>query len=186
MQNLGAEFNDFLEVWHKLPREKHPVLPAKSTCSPAVLGNLLAHIGIGRYNAPGDMHVLFYGSEIEQASSLAATGKNYFDLISKKFHAQMKAFHHTLFSTPCGAFIADTVATKNSKYIYESLQLPLTDDSGTPKYLLVYGVGLKARGDDSMRDSSAVNQNNIHTMRYIDLGAGAPSMQIKEYDFYNE
>ncbi|MCJ9427508.1 PAS domain-containing protein [Kordiimonas marina] len=182
---ISPEFTPFLACWQALPRSRHPFLPARSDCTPARLGPFLPNIGIGLHQGPGKMEVLYYGSVLEQVSGLKVTGMNYYDLLPEVFRSPLMKFHHLLFSTPCGAYIADFVKTEaGNQYLYESLQFPLTDDKGTPTYLLLYGLGRKPFTDKTDRNIEGIGRRAIKEMHYLDIGAGAPSARIEDFIFY--
>ena len=185
MVSLAPEFDPFLKAWHALPRRTHPVAPARRDINPITFGELLHHTGLAEMRAHKDLKVLFYGSGIERVSGLTVTGKNYYDLLPPEFVGPMSIFHDYILGTPCGAYVGDVVTvTGGSRYLYESLQFPVADDDGKVRYLLVFGQGRKPYNDDSGRDHASFGRANIKDMYYIDLGAGAPTSRIKDFEFH--
>jgi len=131
------------------------------------------------------MEVLYYGSMLEQISGLKVTGMNYYDLQPEAFRSPLMKFHDLIFSTPCGAYIADFVKTEaGNQYLYESVQFPLTNDEGDPCYLLLYGVGRKPFADRTDRSLEGIGRRAIKEMHYLDIGAGAPTARIEDFIYH--
>lgn len=168
-----------------MPRRAHPFLPCRKDCTPARLGAFLPQIGIAEFKKPGQLDVLFYGSELERASGLKITGMNYYDLLPNEFRGPMLKFHEYIFGVPCGAYIADFVRTEaGNQYLYESVQFPLADEDGTVRFILVHGRGRKPFTDTTDRMVTGMGRRAIKEMHYLDLGAGAPTARIENFIFY--
>ena len=115
---------------------------------------------------------------------LAVTGKNYYDLLPETYHQSMSVFHSILQDTPCGAYIVDAIeTTSGNRYVHETLQLPISDEFGEVRYLLVYGLDRKPYGDRGSRTDESHQPSNIKEMHYIDLGAGAPTVCVENFNF---
>jgi len=180
-------FEEFLDAWEQLPRAQNAILPSKKDITPANFGHLMPNIGIARFNGLGDLTFSYYGSQIESLSSMMLTNKNYYDLLSKQFTKAMAAFHHQLFNTPCGAYVEDVISTASgSRYIFKNLQFPILGEQGTPQYMIVYANARKPADDKSLRDEAQLQASSIKTLKYIDLGAGAPSNYVKDYQYYDK
>ncbi|TNE62833.1 MAG: PAS domain-containing protein [Alphaproteobacteria bacterium] len=182
---LKPEFERFLAVWRSLPRDSHPLLPAKRDVTPAVFGDFLRRMAMTEMRAPQNLLIFFAGSEFEHNAGLDITGRNYYDLLPPAFFKPMTTFHENLLGTPCGACIADVIVTSSgARYLHETIQLPLTDGMGTVRYLMGYGLARKPAGDDGYRVQASHQPGNIKELHYLDLGAGAPGERIEDFTFY--
>ncbi|MFC3053417.1 PAS domain-containing protein [Kordiimonas pumila] len=187
MLTLGQHFHDFLSFWDALPRTLHPFLPAKADITPANCGKLLPHMGIGRYNAPGNIYVLFYGTLLEKATGIAPTGKNFFDTLPPESHEAIKLFHSIIFERMCAAYVVYLIASSDKLYYsYRTLQLPAVDEEGIPRYLIIYGTALQPEHNYNKRAFMGMDQKNVKEMHYIDLGNGAPTFKIEKYTLHKE
>lgn len=150
---------------------------------------MIQNIGLAESIEHLNMKVLFYGSGLERISGIKVTGMNYYDLLPPEFVKPLSIFHAYVLGTPCGAFVGDVITTPSgNRYLYESLQYPLADEDGTVKYLLVYGQARKPYGEeeDGERHLASIGRASIKDMHYLDLGAGAPSAHIREFEFFRE
>lgn len=176
-------FEDFLTAWNALPRKNHPHLPSISDCNPVTLGALLPQCAIFHYPGKHQLILQFVGTEMERLSGLNASGANYYDLIAEDFKPLMNHYHQTVFGVPCGAYIGDVITTRSgATYLFETMQFPLCDDNGKPSYLLAYGYGRRPTGDLGGRDVNDRRGQHIRDLHYMDLGAGAPSSCIINFE----
>lgn len=179
-------FDDFLKAWEQLPRSKNTILPTRNSITPTTFGELMPNIGIAEFIGPKNLTFSYYGSRIETLSSMLLTDKNYYDLLSEDFTQGMAIFHKQLFGTPCGAYVEDLITTSSgNKYIFRNLQFPLLDDKGIPRFMIVYANARKPVEDKSLRDQKRLKASSIKTMKYIDLGAGAPQSHIEDFAFHS-
>ena len=182
---INPSFDSFQERWHSLPRRAHPLLPCRKDVTPAHFGEMIQNIGIAEYRDHLNMTVQFYGSGLERISGLKVTGMNYYDLLPREFIKPMSVFHAYILGTPCGAFVGDVVATPSgNRYLYESLQYPLADEKGEVRYLMVYGHARKPLEHQDERALNSIGRASIKDMHYLDLGAGAPSARIENFEFF--
>lgn len=179
-------FEAFLNCWEALPRDHHPFLPAKSACTPVTLGALLPQSGIFEYCGKFDLRIRFIGSELERLSGIRVGDTqegNYYSLLPDEFKPMMHGYHKAVFGTPCGAYVGDVLTTKaGSSYLFETMQFPLCDDKGDVRYLLAYGYGRVPTGDLGGRDVHDRTQAHIRDLHYMDLGGGAPSSCIINFE----
>lgn len=181
--NQSETFEEFLAAWEKLPRKNHAFLPSRHDCNPATLGGLLTYAAVLKYQGPGVLTIQFVGTEMERLSGLTATGVNYYDLISDDLKPLMHIYHKTIFGTPCGAYIGDMITTRSGNtYLFETMQFPVCDGDGQVNHLLAYGYGRKPAGDLGGRDVSDRKGQHIRDLHYMDLGAGAPSTCIINFE----
>jgi hypothetical protein len=182
---LSQSFDRFQERWNALPRRTHELLPCRRDITPAHFGELIQNVGIAEAVGHLNMHVLYYGSGLERISGLKVTGRNYYDLLPSEFVKPMSVFHAYVLGTPCGAFVGDVVTTPSgSHYLYESLQYPLADDNGQARFLLVYGHARTRLDIEDERALASIGRANIKDMHYLDLGAGAPTARIEDFEFF--
>ena len=181
---LGSSFDSFQERWEALPRRSHPLLPCRKDITPAHFGEMIQNIGLAKQMGHLNMTVRFYGSGLERISGLKVTGMNYYDLLPAEFVKPMSVFHAYVLGTPCGAFVGDVVTTPSgNRYLYESLQYPLADENGDVCFLMVYGQARKPFAAEDERALASIGRANIKDMHYIDLGAGAPTARIVNFEF---
>ncbi len=120
---------------------------------------------------------------MERLSGLGTTGKNYYSLISDDLKPLMNFHHKTIFTTPCGAYVGDLITTRSgNSYIFETMQFPVCDSNGDVRFLLAYGYARSAAGDLGGRDVSDRTGQHIRDLHYLNLGAGAPSSCIIEFE----
>lgn len=179
-------FDDFLTVWEKLPRTEHAFLPSKQSCNPALLGALLPQCAIFGYGGKYKLNIIFVGTEMEHLSGLTTAGINYYDMIADEFKPLMHHYHQTIFGTPCGAYIGDVITTRTgTTYLFETMQFPVVDETGTVNHLLAYGFGRRPTGDLGTREVSDRRGQHIRDLHYMDLGAGAPSECIINFEAHS-
>ncbi len=131
------------------------------------------------------MRITFAGSEFEQLAGFTKQVDNYYDLLPPDFADATIVFHRTIRETPCGAFVGDIITSASgARYLHETVHLPLCDTDKTIRFLLVYGVGKKPVGDDSPREWDELQTSHIKELHYLDLGAGAPKVGVKNFQFY--
>ncbi|WP_262696118.1 hypothetical protein [Kordiimonas aquimaris] len=145
----------------------------------------MANIALFRYEGPCQLDVLFSGSEIERLSGLNKNVRNYYDMVAdEKTRKALNAYHTIIINQPCGAYVADMVSTpSNISYVFETMQFPLSDDTGKVCFLLVYGYGRRPAHTDVERDEADRKLGHIRDMHFVDLGAGAPSDCIVDYQY---
>ena len=120
---------------------------------------------------------------MERLSGLGTTGENYYSLISDDLKPLMNFHHQTIFNTPCGAYVGDVITTRSGNtYLFETMQFPICDSTGKVNYLLAYGYGRSPAGDLGRRDVSDRTGQHIRELHYMDLGAGAPSSCIIDFE----
>lgn len=176
-------FDNFLKTWEMLPRKNHPFLPSRHDCNPATLGALLPQTALFHYEGKHKLIIQFVGTEMERLSGLTATGSNYYDLIADDLKPLLNFHHKTVFGTPCGAYVGDVITTRaGSTYLFETMQFPVCDENGIVKYLLAYGYGWNPTGELGDRDVSDRTGQHIRDLHYMDLGAGAPSGCIINFE----
>lgn len=179
-------FENFLNVWDKLPRNHHNFLPSKDDCSPSNFGSMIAQTALLRYDARYELRVLFMGTEMERLSGMGTTGENYYSLISDDLKPLMNFHHKTVFHTPCGAYVGDVITTKSgNSYLFETMQFPVCDNNGQVRFLLAYGHGRRPTGDLGLREVSDRTGQHIRDLHYMDLGAGAPSTCIINFETHS-
>lgn len=176
-------FEDFLDIWSKLPRSSHAFLPCKDECNPSNFGALLSQTALLRYDAEYQMTILFAGTEMEQLSGMANASDNYYSLVSEDLKPLLNFHHKIIFNTPCGAYVGDVITTPSgNSYLFETMQFPVCESSGEVKYLLVYGAGRGPAGDLGGRNVSDRTGQHIRDLRYMDLGAGSPGRCIVDFE----
>lgn len=182
MLSIAAEFDRFQQLWRSLPRRTHTLLPCRRDITPGVFGDLLHHMCLGERSSADHLKLIYAGSGFERNAGFAAMGVNYYDVVPEQFLSAIKRFHQNLFTAPCAAYVGDLVtSTMGNHYLHHTLHLPITDDSGNPCYLLVFGLDRKPASDlgDRLRDS--VGESNIKDLAYLDLGAGTPSGYVSDF-----
>ncbi|SDE48376.1 MULTISPECIES: PAS domain-containing protein [Kordiimonas] len=180
-----GEFSPFLTAWENLPRKHHPLLPHKKDISPVRFGEFLHLVCISEFIGQRQMEIRFAGTEFERLAGFGTELKNYYDMLPEKFVKPTETFHRLIRTTPCGAFVGDVItATSGARYLHETLHLPLVDDAGDARYLMVYGVGRKPYGDQTPRSAGNHNESNIKELHYLDLGEGAPTAHVSDFRFH--
>lgn len=181
--NSTKNFEQFLDVWNKLPRNSHPFLPSKDDCNPTNFGALLPQTALLRYDGKYELTILFVGTEMERLSGLTVSGENYYSLISDDLKPLMNFHHKTVFTTPCGAYVGDVITPlSGSSYLFETLQFPICDRDGKVRYLLAYGHSRSPAESLNERDINDRTGQHIRDLHYMDLGAGAPSSSIINFE----
>lgn len=178
-------FEAFLACWSSLPRDHHPFLPSKSACTPATLGALLPQCALFEYQGKHNLQILFVGSEMERLSGLTLqhSQKNYYDFLPEHFKPMMDVYHSIVFGKACGAYVGDVITTPSgASYLFETMQFPVCDDDGRVRFLLAYGYGRKPTGETGAREMSDRAANHIRDLHYMDLGGGAPTSCIIDYE----
>lgn len=178
-------FDAYYSAWARLPRRTHALLPCRHDVTPATFGSLLHFMALTEMIAPYNLQIFYAGSGFERNAGLPITECNYYDLLPKAFHEPMAKFHEILLGTPCGAVISDVIVTsQDSRYIHETMQLPLADEDGDVCYLMAFGLGRKPFEDPSGRTEASHQPGNIKELHYLDLGAGAPTARIEDFIFH--
>lgn len=182
MLNMEHGFQAFQKLWRNLPRRAHPLLPCKNDITPALFGELLPHMCLGDWRGPEEMFLLYAGSGFERNAGFDATGRNYYEQVPAEFRETIKRFHSTLFTMPCGAYIGDVVSsTMGGQYMHYTLHLPVADEDGIPRFLVVFGLDRKPAFDVGQRAETSVAKSSIRDLSYLDLGAGAPPGYIANF-----
>lgn len=147
------------------------------------MGELLTQSAIFKYEGKHQLRLHFVGTEMERLSGITGSGSNYYDLIAADFKPLMHAYHKTVFGYPCGAYIGDVITTRSGvTYLFETMQFPVSDNDGNANYLLAYGYGRTPAGNLDGRDVSDRRGQHIRDLHYMDLGAGAPSNCIINFE----
>lgn len=188
MTPLGEEkaptFGAFIDCWQALPRDRHPLVPCISACTPATLGPLMAYVALAVYNGKYDMRTTFVGSEIERLAGTVTDGMNYYDSMSDDLKAATHMFHKYLLETPCGAYVGDVVTAKSGLiYRFETMQFPLCDQQGQVRHIIAFGQGRSPIRDRLTRTEQDHRVSNLQDMHYLDIGAGAPAARIIDFEF---
>lgn len=179
-----GKFAPFMKAWRGLPRRAHSFLPHKKDISPVLFGEFLHLVCITEFLAPRNMTIRFAGSEFERLAGFGSELENYYDILPERFLAATKRFHDLIQTTPCGAYVSDVItAASGSRYVHDTVHLPLVNDEGAVRYLLVYGVGRKPYGDLSPRSTGNHNESNIKELFYMDVGNGAPREHVADFQF---
>jgi hypothetical protein len=182
MLSIPRDFSHFQQCWRALPRQVHPLLPRKRDITPALFGELLHQMCIGERENSNQLQLLFAGTGFERNAGFAAMGANYYEAVPKPFVSAIRRFHDNLFTTPCAAYVSDHVtSTTGTHYLHHTLHLPATDDTGEPRYLIVFGLDRKPASDIGSRSQGSVGESSIKELAYLDLGAGAPSGYISDF-----
>jgi hypothetical protein len=184
MFQLPSEFTPFLDQWNDLPRDSHAVLPQRTDISPVTFGPFLPLMCIAEFMAQRHMQIVYAGSEFERLAGFSPDVENYYDLLADDFADAAAVFHRIIRDAPCGAFIGDVITTTSgARYLHETLHLPLADEAGMPRYLLIYGVGRKPAGENGTRTWENHRASQIKELHYLDLGAGAPTQRVENFKF---
>ena len=182
MFRIEPEFEKFEHCWRGLPKSNHPLLPSRREVNPATFGELLHQTCLGEWVTPGEMRLFYAGSGFERNAGFQVTGQNYYSLLPAFFVPVVKNFHAQLFGTPCGAYVGDLVTTTTGgRHMHYTMHLPLTDDGGVPRYLLIVGLDRKPAGDLGQRAPASVGESSIKDLAYLDLGAGVPAGYVKGF-----
>lgn len=132
---LPPEITPFLDAWNKLPRAAHSILPQKSDINPIKFGEYLHLVCITEMVAPRNLQIRFACSKFERLAGFKLELKNYYDMLPSKFAEATETFHRRLLGTPCGAFVSDLItATTGSRYLHETVHLPLSDNQGNVRF----------------------------------------------------
>ncbi|MCJ9427509.1 PAS domain-containing protein [Kordiimonas marina] len=181
----NPEFDAFYNAWRRLPRRAHDLLPSRSDVGPDTFPGLLPFMALTEMLGPCYLHIFYAGSGFERNAGLPIADQNYYDLLPLEFHKPMAKFHEILLETPCGAEVSDIIVTsQGSRYLHETMQLPLVDDDGDVRFLMAYGLGRKPFEDASSRTRESHSPGNIKELHYLDIGAGAPSARIEDFIFH--
>ena len=187
MGSLPQSFTPFLGKWGSLERTVHSLLPCRADLSPLRFGEFLPNICVTERLGPMDLPIRYAGSAFERAAGYPLNGVNYYDLLPEHFKKSAAVFHDYIVSTPCGAFVRDIISTDSgSRYLHETIHLPLVDNSGRVRYVMAYGLGRKAVDDKGMRPIEDQSDSHIKDLWYLDLGAGAPSVCIENFIFHKK
>ncbi|SDE48406.1 PAS domain-containing protein [Kordiimonas lacus] len=185
MKVLPETFRPFTERWNDLTRGAHTILPCRSDLSPLRFGEFLPHICVTERIGPMDLPIRYAGSAFERAAGYPLTGRNYYDLLPEAFKKSVAVFHDYIVNTPCGAFVRDIISTDTgSRYLHETIHLPLADDAGQVRYVMAYGLGRKDIEDRGIRPLEDQSDSHIKDLFYLDLGAGAPTDYIENFIFH--
>lgn len=185
--SLPPDIAPFMEKWHTLPRLAHPILPQKKDINPVKFGEFLPLVCITEMVAPRNMQIRYAGTEFEHLAGFKMELRNYYDMLPPAFVDATEKFHQRLISTPCGAYVCDLITSTNrSQYLHETVHLPLTDEQGAVRFLMVFGVGNKPQDDRGNRRDGNHNASNIKELQYLDLGSGAPGAYVTEFQFHNQ
>ncbi len=187
MEYLPQSFTPFLEKWNGLDRHAHPILPCRADLSPLRFGEFLPNICVTERLGPMNLPIRYAGSAFERAAGYPLNGKNYYNLLPKAFRKSVAVFHDYIVSTPCGAFVRDIISTDSgSRYLHETIHLPLVDNAGDVRYVMAYGLGRKAIDDKGTRPIEDQSDSHIKDLFYLDLGAGAPTTCIENFIFHKK
>ncbi|NVJ98583.1 MAG: PAS domain-containing protein [Alphaproteobacteria bacterium] len=185
MSLLPSEIAPFLEAWNRLPRGIHPTLPQKKDINPIQFGEFLHLVCITELVCPRNLQIRYAGSEFERLAGFTIELKNYYDMLPPQFVDTTEQFHSRLMGTPCGAYVSDMITSgSGSSYLHQTVHLPLSDEKGEVRYLLIYGFGNKPVGDHEPRRQGNHNARNIKELHYLDLGTGAPAAYVSNFEFH--
>lgn len=185
MDKLSDSFTPFVRRWLALPRERHPLLPCRSDLSPTTFGEFLPQLCVTESIAPMKLPIVYAGTAFERAAGYPLTGINYYALLPEGFRKSVAQFHAFILKTPCAAFVRDVITTdRGSRYLHETLHLPMADDEGNVRYVIAYGMGRRPLEDRSERPVEDQRDSHIKDLRYLNLGAGAPAGYIKNFVYY--
>ncbi|NVJ71196.1 MAG: hypothetical protein HWE08_12620 [Alphaproteobacteria bacterium] len=182
MDTIPEAFQPFIQKWSSLPPRKHPFLPCRSDLTSRLFAEFLPLLCITQVVAPMILPIIYAGEAFERSAGYKLNGVNYYDLLPKKFRKSVAIFHSNILETPCGAFVRDVITTDaGSRYLHETIHLPMVDDEGQVRYVIAYGLGRKPFGDRGIRPKEDQSDTHIKDMHYIDLGAGAPRTYFKNF-----
>lgn len=185
MNKLPETFHPFIREWCALPRKAHTMMPCRDDLSPVRFGAFLPYLCVTEMIEPMQLPIRYAGSVFERAAGYPLTGRNYYDLLPEGFKRSVAVFHDHIIRTPCGAFVRDIISTDSgSRYLHETIHLPLSDAKGQVRYVMAYGLGRKALDDKGKRPLDDQSDSHIKDLQYLDLGAGAPTACIENFIFH--
>lgn len=171
--------NALTEYWRRLPRKDGSFCPRKSDFSIVGIITHAAEIFMSEWNNPRDLRIIQAGTKLEQLLGKDLTSYNIFEVLPAQLLEREQEYYSNLKHHPCaGVITRQAVNLKGKPFVYRTVQLPLADDNGVPKYFV--GAGAVLGIDDIEAEFGTVNFDEIELLerQYLDIGAGLPNPEM--------
>jgi hypothetical protein len=171
---LSARSRDFLAVWHGWRGSR--LLPERRDMRLADLGELAGTSLLLNVRGHDDILIEWVGDSITKQIGVDLGGCNYLDLTTKENRAWRAHLTMAQVAQPCSAVIYYWLRLGRGGILpVEFISGPLLEDGATQSTLvLCCASSLTRAGSDKAVDPDSYEEGE--GMRFIDIGAGVPSM----------
>ena len=174
---VGARQRQFLNYYLSLPRHDFG-LPHHNTIAPRQIVKLLPWIFIADLKAEEEVTIRLAGTGIEDIQNASLTGLNLFDTYGAD-KSRYRMLFEKITSHPCGA-LTDRATFSSDKIhgYYQSLYLPLSDDSGAISRIIGI-ITMEGTGDSPFlsepRNLDSLMLGETSGFWLLDIGHGLPN-----------
>jgi len=162
--------------WWLVARDGDGGIPTRRSFHPGDHKASLPYLFILERLAPDNVTARVVGTKIDDWFGIGVTGRNLLELPktddTRDRHAQ---YYNTLLDTPCaGRLSRHAFRADGTEYVYDSIHLPMADDSGAPRYLIGAGMtDLHVPGYGA--PVHTLHERTLHRgFEFVDIGFGSP------------
>jgi len=181
MQQQPTEFTKLIKCWQSLPKSEGNA-PFKNAFSPIKIPSLVPSLFLLEREDSGFLDVRLVGSELEEKGFLSPRGSNVFETMMKASWEFYDRFMERCGSQVCAGHLSRRIiASDGLIHRIESLQLPLADADGAPRFV----IGVMLVSASGNREGAPLTGQRYRrlgkpvegslTYEFIDLGHGIPS-----------
>lgn len=184
MQEQPTEFYKLIECWRAMPKDAGHA-PYKSSFKPADLFSLMPFLFLLEREENGYLAARIVGSELEERLPYSPQGTNVFEAMMQESWGFYDRFMESCGEQLCAGRLKRCIAAPDGLVrTIESLQLPLADSSGRPRFIL--GV-MVVSATDRWENKPPVNKKynlmggpkeTILKYDFVDVGCGVPEFAV--------
>ena len=149
--------------------------PKKTDFSIVGIISYAAEIFMSEWKSAEELRILQAGTKLEQLLGKDLTSYNIFEVLPEQLLSREREYYSNLKHMPCaGVITRQAVNLKGKPFVYRTVQLPLADENGDPRFFV--GAGAVLGLDDIEEEFGTVNFDEIQLLerQYLDIGAGLP------------
>jgi len=173
---VNAEFKILLDHWRDIRGER--ALPRKSDLRLATLKPVLREVSLFEWVAGDEIIWRLAGTSVVQRHERDPTWSNLLDFVPEAAKEAVSALVNITLRHPCGLMLTYGTLYSSGKVVEtESLVLPFSDDSDTPRFIMVLDKEgpLREFRHETGRTSIA---ETVDRALLLDLGFGVPAKLV--------
>lgn len=162
--------------WLSVPRREGEICPRRSDFRLTEIAQYLDEIYMSQWVSHESLIILASGSKLVDILGEDITGKNIYGLVPTTYSRPQMDYYNALHDQPCaGALTRWGASLKERPFVYRTMQLPLSGDTGEVQFFVGTGVirTTVAQGDRMAAYEDRINVEQ-HERIFIDIGAGVP------------
>ena len=167
----------FGAYWMCLP--KRDFLPDRDQIDLAQLKEILPSFVILQYESPSMIRFRLAGTDEVKRYGFEVTGRNYLDFVPDERKAEALQTFETMLRHPCGSRnLIETVTSSGRNVINEAIGYPMRGSDGRADQLIFQSNDIEGKLEPYQRRDVVAQHRRLRERRFIDIGAGLPSLTV--------